>query len=305
MGLRVALAIAVLLLTSCGDDPRGEPEPAPEDATAELATLCTEIVNEAVVGPDLPSPEAVYVEVLDAFGSDAEPSPETRAGWAAELSDHLDAAAAAKERLASWPEVANAYDGTVEVLASRVDALTSGSWVQARVAFGNRVDSPAVGVGACANVFTPHLVQPPKDWRKFTAAAASMCTEIANRRELAAYADDLEEVTGAEAEVAVGDEVAAPDDVDAALGRIAAEWRSTADDFAAFDAADSPSPQAWDRLGELAAERVAVAEQRRAAIATSNDAAMAAAFAPAAYQHQAFGFELLLLEGRSCGGLSQ
>jgi hypothetical protein len=49
---------------------------------------------------------------------------------------------------------------------------------------------------------------------------------------------------------------------------------------------------------------VSVAEQRRTAIATSNSAAIAAAFAQRDHRHSRFGFELLLLEARSCGGLT-
>ncbi len=301
-GAAIAAALAV---TSCSgsDDPPEPPTSAPEASTTEAATLCTEIVNEAVVGPDLLSPDDVYVEVLGAFAREQEPPAASRARWAGQLTDHLGAAAATKERLAAWTDLASSYDGAVEVLSARADALAEGSWVQVRVAFGERIDQPVVGEGDCAVVFTPHLVQPPKQWRHFTADAATICTEILNRR-AATYADDLDRVALAEAQVAAGDEVSSPDDVDAALGRIAAEWRSTADDFAAIDPGDSPSPEAWDRLGELAAERVAVAEQRRAAIATSNDAAMAAAFAEPDYRLKNFGFALLLLEGRSCGGLT-
>ena len=253
--------------------------------------MCTELVNEAVVGPDLPSPDDVYVEVLDAFANPEEPSAARRAAWGDELTDHLQAAAATKERLAAWPELASAYDGAMEVLATRADALTGGSWVQVRVAFGSRVDPPATGVGDCANVFTPYLVQPPKQWRHFTADAATICTEIANRRLLGDHAADVARE-------------ATDGDIDQALGRIAAEWRRTADDFASIYAADSPAPNAWAALGELAAERAAVADQRRAAIATSNDAAIAAAFEEPDYRLPSFGFELLLLEGRSCGELT-
>jgi hypothetical protein len=56
------------------------------------------------------------------------------------------------------------------------------------------------------------------------------------------------------------------------------------------------------RVGRLASEQVSVADQRRTAIATSNSAAIAAAFAQRDDRHSRFGFELLLLEARSCGG---
>ncbi len=285
--------VAVLLLTSCSEDSPEEPAPAPELSTNEAAELCTEIVNQAVVGPDLPSPDQVYVGVLGAIADGGEPAAATRATWANELTDHLEAAAATKERLTSVApaEVVSSYDGAVEVLEQRAGALTDGTWVQVRVAFGKRIDPPDVGVGDCAVVFTPYLVQPPEQWREFTADAATICTEIANRRLLGGFAAD-------------SDRGPTDADIDQALGRIAAEWRSTADDFAIIDAATSPAPSAWAALGDLAAERVATAEQRRAAIATSNDAAIAAAFAEPDYRLRSFGWELLLLEGRSCGGLT-
>ena len=42
-----------------------------------------------------------------------------------------------------------------------------------------------------------------------------------------------------------------------------------------------------------------------AIIAPTGEAGLAAAFAVPDYRLQSYGFELLLLEGRSCGGLSQ
>lgn len=328
-----AVAIAVALLASCSDDgssdaapaESSESAPAPETVfAADAAALCTEIVNDAVAGPGLPSPNRVVAQVLASIAASGQAPVPVRIAWADALDRHLAHADGARARLAAlaaptselqsqWDSFLAAYDGPAGIHRQRAAALTGGSWAEVRTAFGassssseveSTLDALHLEATDCANVFSPDVVQPPAEWRQFTAAAATACTEVVNRRALAAYGDDVDRVSSAEDEVAAGEVVTSPDDVDAALGRLAAEWRQTADDFAKIDQADSPSPATWRSLGDLAAERVSIAEQRRAAIATSNDAAMAAAFAVPDYVHAGFGFELLLLEARSCGGLT-
>lgn len=329
-----AFAVTALLLASCSDDDSPaatspqSPEPAVARAEAEFAaeaaTVCTQVVNDAVAGPGLPSPHRVVAQVLAALGSDRPATAAELSTWAGMLDRHLALVDSTRERLATvaaptdelqarWRAVLAAYDGPAEVQRQRADALRAGSWPEVRVAFGvssssselePALDDLDLATTDCAHVFSPDVVQPPAQWRQFTVAAAEACTRIANRRLLSGFTDDNELVLDAVEQATAGDLIDDTDRVDAALGRVVTEWRQTADDFSAVDATGSPSPSTWRSLADLAAERVAVAEQRRAAIATSNDAAMAAAFAVPDYAHTSFGFELLLLEARSCGGLT-
>lgn len=152
----------------------------------------------------------------------------------------------------------------------------------------------------CASVL--HDPGPLEGYEGWVTRAAEACSVVAERRLLNHYEADADLAVDAFATVFGGKQVAATDELVGALERVAEEWQTTYESFAAVDPAESPAPDEWQHTIDYSAERAEVFAARAAAVADADPAAIQAAFAaPGPGMEPGFGdFAVLGLAARDC-----
>jgi hypothetical protein len=152
----------------------------------------------------------------------------------------------------------------------------------------------------CASVL--HDPGPIVGYEVWVTRAAGACSGVAERRLLNGYQADADTAVAAFAAVVGGDPLPASDELPGALQRLADEWRSTYEEFAALDPAEAPVPAEWQRTIDYSRQRAELFAARAEAATGGDVTAIAAAFGPAdPALEPGFGdFSVLGLGARDC-----
>jgi hypothetical protein len=323
--LLVLAAVAPVAFAACGGNDSSSSPTTPDDlgTFGFLATRrCTDLINgidhEVARAGNRARLEMVFAAVEDAD----EPDDATKAAWTAAMEARRAQLVALQDELAAlgsdadeasraaWDTVVAAGDREIALLDSRL-VLLDGDWATATSTIEpddgpSEADSEAIdealqaldiGGRDCRHVFV--VEGNPPEHAEFLTSASSTCATIVTRRFAGYGKDDV--LDGVEAAVTGGD-VAATDELAAAVDASLAEWQATAEDFAGVVTADVPDREGWQLMVDLAADRVQGFERRAAALASGDQTEINAAFQPEAAFDILVGTDLaaLQVQNRDC-----
>lgn len=297
---------------------------------AEASAACTDVLNNHLDRQG--GAVDVFFEVLVADGDGEEPSSDTIAGWTETLAADVGRSEAIRVELAEfvvddpayadlWQAVVSGADDGVEVHRTRLAALETGDWGQIVAAFESTtgeggglnddafatIDASPLGGTDCVAVHSWRMPEDESVTPEFVSAVTDVCATVANRRRASGFSTDSDTslnflATVHDAEPT--DQVAVPDDLVAALGRIVDEWELTVADFAAIDPSLAPSPESWADVIAVPAERLTMFEARRDAAASGETAAILEAYDRANFgDHPSWDWPLVGVDQRICNSL--
>lgn len=294
--------VALVVPACAGSDDATPPStstPATTAASAaaafrgEALATCSELIDtrDHAVWDD---GAAASRRVVDLSESGTAPDAAETTALATALDRYGDALAATAARLAAltppadlaepWDTFVGAGAAVAEAVAGRSAAVSGWGTERPTIdplpgdpeAVATALDTLGMLDRDCAAVFSDP--GPLPGYEEFVTAAASACSEAVDRRAASGYDAASETALEALAATIGGEHLDAPDTVTAALDLLAAEWAATAAAFAAIDPATSPAPSEWQRSIDYAEQRAAVFAARSDAVATGDDAVVAAAF---------------------------
>ena len=295
-----------------------------QSAESLLATACSQVINDCSAA-DLPEDFGATAELSrplvagDAVSEDvasaAVDALQLRIDDRTKALDALAEPASAVDGLDGWT---SAWQETIDVWNSQVTALDSGDVDTMKDAFLG-ADGPQgaefpedvqarMGSGDCAQVFT--LVPPEEPDTRLYREAASVCTEVLERRFAEDYGQDSElifsEVT--RPVVTREDLTEFSTEVSDAAARVAAEKRRTAEDLGELSPTVSTALDDWTMATDGLTADADRAQDRADALASGDVGRIIDAFSPVPRSEDP---ELSALEGlwnvglkdRDCGRL--
>lgn len=292
----------------------------PDGFAYEAARACSDVLNERDGDEVAAGRQAGLDAVLWAMGGDEPSADERTAGaeaieaYRAELErtrDELARLDPGGDDAAAWDDLLALFDAPLDGLAVRAEQARTGEGESTPGEF--EVDDERLAAALedlqlvgrdCEVVFA--ATGPTAEHRDFVVAAAEACTTIVSRRRAGGFEADAERVLAAVAQVVEGDAVGTGGGLAEALAAVEAEWEATVDDLAAVPEDDVPAPDEWATTLAAAEERIEIARVRGEALASGDEAELAAAFEPGALMdHPSFGdLGALGLDRRDCRSIA-
>lgn len=331
-GAAATAATAAATTTPPDSSPGSEPPEFDLQAPfwGEASAQCTQVLNNHLERPS--GAFDVFIEIVEADAADEVPSAGTIAGWTETLTADIARSEAIRTELADfvvvdptyaelWDTVVSAADEGVEVQRTRLAALESGGWdaivagIRATMGQGGgssaeafeAVDASPLRGTDCAAVHSWRMPADESVIPEFVTAVTEVCVIVANRRLGSTFGDDMTvSLNFLGALLAAGDDgdLEIPADLEGALGRLVDEWTVTVDDFAAIDPASAPSEAAWAAITGVPADRLAMFERRRDAVASGDVTAIREAYDRSNFgSHPGWEWPGVGLDRRVCSGL--